>query len=209
MFTGLVQRKGNVAGMDRDSRGGVRLVVECPAFDRTPEPGDSICVSGCCLTLAEPAEESDGGQTRLAFDVIPESLDRTTLGELELGSAVNLETSCTPTTLMGGHVVQGHVEGVGEIASIDETDGYVLRVRPPKDLMPAITPKGSITIEGISLTIADVDVKGGTFSVALIPTTLRETTIGQARARSRVNLETDILARTVVHYLRHFGGPGD
>lgn len=209
MFTGLVQRKGNVAGMDRDSRGDVRLVVECPAFDRTPEPGDSICVSGCCLTLAEPAEESDEGQTRLAFDVIPESLDRTTLGELELGSAVNLETSCTPTTLMGGHVVQGHVEGVGEIVAIDETDGYVLRVRPPSDLMPAITPKGSITIEGISLTIADVDVKGGTFSVALIPTTLRETTIGQARVGSRVNLETDILARTVVHYLRHFGGPGD
>lgn len=208
MFTGLVQQKGSVAGKEQAPGGGVRLIVECPAFDRLPEPGDSICVSGCCLTLAEPAEESDGGRTRLAFDVIPESLDRTTLGELETGSAVNLETSCTPTTLMGGHVVQGHVEGVGEIVEIDETDGYVVRVRPPKDLMPAITPKGSITIEGISLTIADVDVKGGTFSVALIPTTLRETTIGEKGVGSRVNLETDILARTVVHYLRHFGSSG-
>ena len=142
----------------------------------------------------------------MAFDAIPETLARTTLGGLAVGDRVNIESCCTPETLLGGHVVQGHIEGVGEVSAVRTESGYEIEIRPPVELMPCITPKGSIAIDGISLTVASVDVAGGTFSVALIPTTLNETTMGALRVRDRVNLETDILARTLVHWVRNYAG---
>ncbi|MEL6795462.1 MAG: riboflavin synthase, partial [Planctomycetota bacterium] len=163
MFTGLVQSKGRIAAISPVATGS-RLVVEAP-WDQRPDLGDSICVSGCCLTLAEPAEHGDG-IVRMAFDVVHESLAKTTLGGLEVGSSVNLETSCTPTTLLGGHIVQGHVEGVGRFERVQTGDDWRITIKAPSELMPCITPKGSITIDGVSLTVAEVDVGAGTFGVA-------------------------------------------
>lgn len=203
MFTGLVQAKGRVASIIPAATG-TTLVVES-AWDRVPAPGDSVCVSGCCLTLAGPVERA-GGLVSMGFDVIHETLAKTTLGGLGVGSAVNLETSCTPTTLLGGHIVQGHVEGVGRFEGVQTGDDWRITVRPPAELMPVITPKGSITIDGVSLTVAEVDVRAGTFGVALIPTTLAATTLGEAFEGGRCNLETDVLARTVIHYARHYAG---
>ncbi|RNC81267.1 MAG: riboflavin synthase [Phycisphaera sp.] len=207
MFTGLVQRTGEIVQLRPAEAGGVRLTVRSRAFDLTPSPGDSICVSGCCLTLVGEAR-STGEQIEMDFDVIEESLAKTKLGGLAEGSRVNLETSCTPATLLGGHVVQGHVEGVGEVVRIESGESYEVTIRPPEKLMPCITPKGSITLDGISLTIAGVDVSGGTFHVALIPTTLGETTIGDAKVGEGMNIETDIMARTVVHYLQNYSPGG-
>lgn len=201
MFTGLVQSKGSVASIN-PGRSGSRLTVEA-GWDARPEPGDSICVSGCCLTLAQPAEHR-GEVVVMEFDVVHESLAKTTLGGLAAGSRVNLETSCTPTTLLGGHIVQGHVEGIGTFERVQTGDDWRIVVKPGDDLMPCITPKGSITIDGVSLTVAEVDPDAGTFGVALIPTTLEATTLGDAQPGDRCNLETDILARTVIHYARHY-----
>lgn len=147
-------------------------------------------------------------QIEMDFDVIEESIAKTKLGDLIEGSRVNLETSCTPTTLLGGHVVQGHVEGVGEVVRVESGESYEVTIKPPGGLMPCITPKGSITLDGISLTIAGVDVSGETFHVALIPTTLNDTTIGDAKVGEGMNIETDIMARTVVHYLHYFSSGG-
>lgn len=205
MFTGLIQTVGEVIAIDpREPKGsGVRLRVTTTGWDHRPSPGDSICVSGCCLTLTEPASVQ-GDAVEMAFDVIPESLSRTKLGALIKGSRVNIEPSCTPDTLLGGHVVQGHVEGLATIERVETDPAWVVTLKPPAALMPCITPKGSITIDGISLTVAQVDPVEGTFQVALIPTTLEETTIGHAKVGEHCNIETDIMARTVVHYLQHY-----
>ncbi len=206
MFTGLVQAKGRIAAIQA-APSGARLTVEA-RWDPPMEPGDSICVSGCCLTLAEPAAKSEG-TARMMFDVVHETLAKTTLGGLGVGAAVNLEISCTPETLLGGHIVQGHVEGVGAFERVQSGEDWRIFVRPPAELMPCITPKGSITIDGVSLTVAEVDVGAGTFGVALIPTTLEATTLGGATEGGRCNLETDILARTVIHYARHYARRAD
>ena len=169
-------------------------------------PGDSVCVNGVCLTLA-PGEGGGGGV--LAFDVITETLNRSSLGSLAVGHRVNLETSVTPTTPMGGHFVQGHVDAVGIVHRIDDTPAeWRLTVKAPASVMPFVIPKGSITIDGISLTLASVDVANETFSVAIIPTTLRLTNLGERRVGDRVNLESDMLIRGVVHWLQHYA-PAD
>ncbi|MEN0019465.1 MAG: riboflavin synthase, partial [Planctomycetota bacterium] len=165
--------------------------------------GASIAISGCCLTVAEAPD----GKT-LAFDVIPETLEKTTLGGLTEGDRVNLEPAATATTALDGHIVQGHVEGTGRVVRIDTDDGWRVRIAAERPLMEAIVPKGSVTIDGVSLTIAAVepgDDDGGWFEVALIPTTLELTTLGGLSEGSRVNLETDAMVRAVVHWMRHFG----
>lgn len=211
MFTGIIRAKGRLRSVDTTAAG-KRLRVHPGDWSHRPGPGDSICVSGCCLTLAEPV----GTDGLLAFDAIPETLAKTTLGGLEPGDEVNLEASMTAATPMDGHVVQGHVEGVGEVAAIASHGEWRIRIRPPADLMPCMVPKGSVTVDGVSLTIAAVEVGehgvdgtpgcGGWFEVALIPTTLELTTLGALAVGSRVNLETDVLARTVVHVMRHYAG---
>ena len=194
MFTGLVQRVGTVAELSPTDRG-ARLVVDLGGWSHAPSPGDSISVSGCCLTVAGGVE---GG--RAAFDVVTETLARTTLGDRRPGDRVNLEHAVRADTLMGGHFVQGHVDALGDVVGVrDDPEDWRLEVAPGPDAMPCVAPKGSITIEGVSLTIASVG--GDRFDVALIPTTLELTTLGSLRAGDRVNLETDIIARTVVSYL--------
>lgn len=209
MFTGIIRARGHLRSVETTAAGR-RLLIDAAGWSHRPGPGDSVCVSGCCLTLAEPAGE--GGV--LAFDAIPETLARTTLGGLVPGDPVNLEASVTASTLMDGHVVQGHVEGVGEVVGLETPDDggseWRIRVLPPADLMPCMIPKGSVTVEGVSLTIAAVDPGSGDgrgwFEVALIPTTLELTTLGSLAVGSRVNIETDVLARTVVHVMRHYAG---
>jgi len=215
MFTGLVQAIGTVAavrplsgptpGGGGKSGGGVHLLINPGNWTHRPTLGESISISGCCLTLAEETESTRG---QLAFNAIPETLAKTTLGALRAGSTVNLERSLMASDLMGGHLVHGHIDGVGTFERVDTGDDWRITVRPPPDLMPYIVPKGSICIDGISLTIAAVDPKAGTFGVALIPTTLELTTLGRAKTGDQCNLEADMMAKTIVHYLRHFGPTG-
>ncbi|MCC7203901.1 MAG: riboflavin synthase [Phycisphaeraceae bacterium] len=207
MFAGIVIGKGRVADL-KPTAGGVRLVID-PAgvvFNPLPGGGDSVCVSGCCLTLAPSAGEKPG---ILGFDVIKETLDKTRLGSLKVGDEVNLETSLTPSTPIGGHFVQGHVDGVGRITRVSaQPEEWRVTVEPPAHLMPYMTPKGSVGIDGVSLTLAAVSKTE--IEVALIPTTLRLTTLGQAKVGDPVNLEADMIAKTIVSWLeRVLEEPGE
>lgn len=195
MFTGLVQAVGVVAE-SRRSPAGVRFVVDPGGWGHRPGAGESIAVCGVCLTLAAPV----GPDGRWAFDVVAETLAKTTLGRLGAGSRVNLERSLTAGDLLGGHFVQGHVDGVGTVERVQPGEDWRVRVRVPESLGPYIVPKGSVAVEGVSLTIAGVEP--GAFEVALIPTTLARTTLGDLKPGAEVNVETDVLARTVVHFLR-------
>lgn len=197
MFTGIVQSRGRVAQVRRTAAG-LALVIErrgWPPRGVALSRGDSVCVSGVCLTLVRHT------RTNLHFDVIPETLTVTTLGDLRVGDEVNLESSMTASTPIAGHFVQGHVDTTGVVTrSGPGKDGWRLDVRPPASFMDYVIPKGAIAIDGVSLTIAKVSP--GSFGVALIPTTLDITTLGRLRAGSRVNLEADIMVKTTTHVVR-------
>ena len=203
MFTGIVQAMARVTGTKATSAG-ARLVIELKDWQPREGrigPGDSICISGVCLTVAACEGAS------YDFDVIPETLSRTTLGSLAVGDPVNVEPSLTIETLLGGHFVQGHVDGVGTVRRPKTEEGEVrLAVEPPPELLPFIVPKGSITLDGVSLTVAAVGE--GDLEVALIPSTLELTTLGRAHDGTQLNIETDIITRTVVHTL-HRMSKGD
>ncbi len=194
MFTGLVQAVGVLCEV-APSPAGLRLTVDFGEWTHVPAPGDSISVSGCCLTVAAV----DG--RAVSFDVIPQTLARTSLGTLTVGSRVNLEHSVTPTTLMGGHLVQGHVDGVGAVERVETAGEWRVRIRPPRALLQYLAPQGSVCVEGVSLTIAGLDPSDGWFEVALIPTTLELTTLGSLRRGHPVNLEMDIIGKTVIGWL--------
>ncbi len=200
MFTGIIQAIGSVRQVS-PSPSGAKIVIDAPDWDHPPHQpaeGDSIAINGVCLTYTlMPGEQT------LAFDAVQETLDRSTLKHLQAGDRVNLESALTASTPMGGHFVQGHIDGIGTIANIDTSGGqWRGTIEAPAELMPCIVPKGSITIDGISLTIASVDTAKHQFDVAIIPTTLKLTTLGDAKVGQQVNLETDIIARTVVHALK-------
>jgi riboflavin synthase len=187
VFTGLVREVGSVASFD-----GGRLVVES---DTRAEVGDSIAVDGVCLTVVE------NGGDRLAFDVVPETLARVK----PFGERVNLEPALRAGEPLGGHYVQGHVDGVGTVASIaPERDGARMRIEPPSDLLRYLVEKGSIAVEGVSLTVAAID--DAAFEIALIPHTLEATTLGRLEAGDSVNLEADVLAKYVERLLTRTGG---
>ena len=198
MFTGLVQAVGVVVAC-QPTPGGVALVIDPRGWDHSPAPGDSICVSGCCLTVAEVSARG------WRFDVIAETLGKTTLGSLAAGGRVNLEHSLRADSLMGGHFVQGHVDGVGTVRRVqDDPSDWRVEIALPEGLRQYVTPKGSVTLEGVSLTIAAVTPEG--FEVALIPTTLAKTTLEGLRAGHLCNVEADILAKTIVFWLRNYSG---
>ncbi len=202
MFTGIVQHRGLVAEI-QSTDFGCRLAVDSRQWPHRPAPGESIAVNGCCLTSTAPTDhpEPSSGDDLLRFDVTHQTLGLTTLGELVAGDPVNLEPAVTATTLLGGHVVQGHIDGVGVVAAVESTGSdRRMRIEPPQELMEYVIPRGSIAVDGVSLTVAEVGESF--FEVALIPTTLDLTTLGQAEQGQRVNLETDYLVKTVVHWLR-------
>lgn len=194
MFTGIVQTQGQIRTLTPNEFG-ARLTIERGGLTCPVAHGDSICVSGVCLTAVDITDDT------LSFDVIAETLEKTKLGDLAEGDAVNLEPAVTPNQPLGGHFMQGHVDGVGEIAKVlDTPEEWRTTVRPPAEMMPYIVPKGSVAIDGVSLTLAAVT--DDTFDVALIPETLGRTTLGNMREGARVNLEADILAKTVVHAMQ-------
>jgi riboflavin synthase len=195
MFTGIIERTVKVAAAT-DGPMFRRLVL---ATDWTDvKLGDSVAVNGCCLTVAEITPAG------LGFDVIKETLEKTNLGTLQGGDSVNVERSLRAGDRIDGHFVQGHVDGTGVLAGQINSESEVrLTIHAPDHLAKFLAPKGSISVDGVSLTIASV--KGNVFDVALIPTTLRLTTIGSREVGWRFNLEADILSKTIVNYLEQRG----
>lgn len=193
MFTGIIEHVGTVV-QSRTVSGGRRLRLDVGHLATGCRLGDSICVSGVCLTVCEL-------NSPLAdFDVIKETLDASILGSLREGDRVNLERSLRADGRIDGHFVQGHVDGIAAVDQVVSTGAeHVVWLRASAPFDAYLIPKGSIAIDGVSLTIAAVE--GTRCSVALIPTTLERTTLGKLRVGSKVNVESDIIARTVVHHL--------
>jgi riboflavin synthase len=190
MFTGIVEELGTV------ETAGSRLTVRCETVMRDMAEGASIAVNGVCLTAVNPRPGS------FSADLAPETLRRSNLGDLRAGSRVNLERPLSPTGRLSGHIVQGHVDGTGELVALDSlgADNWWLRIRVPAELDPFLVYKGSIAIDGISLTIAALEAD--VLSVTIIPHTYRNTTLAGYRPGARVNLECDILAKHVEKLLR-------
>ncbi len=196
MFSGIIERVGEVRAC-RASPTGKSLVIAAHDYWPGTPSGASIAVDGVCLTVTTT------DRTEAVFDVIAETLRRSTLGDLRPGSRVNLQKALVVGDRVDGHFVQGHVDAIGTVARVEHGAESVWWFELPPESLACIAPKGSVAIDGISLTVAEV--RDGRFSVALIPTTLRETTLAARKAGDRVNIETDVLARTVVHYLRALG----
>ncbi len=197
VFTGIVEKIGTITTV-RSVPGGRHLALRAGAMAEQCALGASVCVSGVCLTVTTTAGDT------IEFDVITETLRRSTLGSLSVGSYVNLERSLRVGDRLDGHFVQGHVDGTACVDRVVASPReHLVWLRADETLMLYVIPKGSVTLDGVSLTIADVDV--GRFCVALIPTTLEQTTLGTLSAGDLVNVESDIIARTVVHRLAGMG----
>ena len=200
MFTGIVERVVRITRLEPQG-GRVELEIEAGA-DLASEVriGDSVSISGCCLTVVAIRG------TTLAFQAVQETLRCTSLGARKPGDALNLERAMRADGRLDGHIVQGHVDGTGTVRSVDaDGDDRLVRIDCPEELARQIVPKGSITVEGVSLTVVAPDASG--FSVALIPHTLAVTTLGGLAPRMQVNLELDVLGKYVLRYLETIGGP--
>lgn len=198
MFTGIVEEVGRIARLEPLADDAVRLDITADAVLAGTGLGDSIAVNGVCLTVA------DLHATGFGADVMPETMRRTTLGQLAPGAPVNLERAVTAATRMGGHIVQGHVDGVGEILNRQpEGDFDEVVIGVPDELARYVAEKGSIGVDGVSLTVAGVGRAddGHWFKVALIPTTLTHTTLGTLTPQATVNLEVDVIAKYVERIL--------
>jgi riboflavin synthase len=199
MFTGIVQHVGRITAF-QPTPAGVRLTLDPCGWSHRPARGDSIAVSGTCLTVVQVEAGA------WSFDVIPQTLARTTLGSmgsasgdaaLQPGRSVNLEHAVLASTPMGGHIVQGHVDGVGRVAAITTTGEWRVRIEPPADAASSIVAQGSITVDGVSLTVAGAAADGSWFEVALIPETLARTTLASLAVGDAVNIEVDHLAKLI------------
>lgn len=204
MFTGLIEHLATLVSR-RATATGMQLNVRCDTLDaRDVKPGDSVAIDGCCLTVVrEPgtyelgSEDSRGCE--LAFDVIPQTLALTTLGSLREGDTLHLETALTLASKLGGHLVQGHVDCVGKVLGIQSTDQWRVRVGVPASYMQAIIPQGSVSLAGVSLTIAACDWEGCWLEVALIPTTLAKTKLATLLVGDGINVECDMIAKQVAY----------
>jgi riboflavin synthase len=195
MFTGIVRERGRVVVAEHGRGGALRLRVDAPATAATSQPGDSVTVAGCCLTATAVV---DGA---VDFEAVPETLARSTLGGLDEGAEVNLEPALRAGDQLGGHFVQGHVDGIGRVRSVEpEGDGARLWLDVDPQLLRYCVEKGSIAVDGVSLTVAELDERG--LSIALVPYTLRETTLGALHPGDPVNLEADVLAKYVERLVR-------
>ena len=194
MFTGIVEELGRVTSIAQRGEGS-RLTIGCKTVLQDSEPGSSILVNGVCLTATDLEADS------FSADVAPETLSRTNLGGLSAGAKVNLERPLSPGGRLGGHIVQGHIDATGEFLSLDAVgDGdWWLTVRFPEELGPYVVFKGSIAIDGISLTIAALEAD--TMSVTIVPHTYRNTTLATYSPGARLNLESDIIAKYVANLI--------
>ena len=189
MFTGIVEELGRVTGLE-----GPRLTVACATAAQGSTVGASVAVNGVCLTVVEQGDEE------LAFDISEETFERTALDRLRPGDPVNLERPMLLTDRLGGHMVQGHVDGVGRVVAVTPQEGgSTIEIELPEGLERYVVEKGSITVDGVSLTVTGID--GRTFGVALIPHTLAVTTLGTTKPGDPVNLEVDVLAKYVERML--------
>lgn len=194
IFTGLIAERSTVADAQRLANGGLKLSIKRPAGLQAKR-GDSIAVNGVCLTVIDEGDP-------LAFDVVPETVSRTNLGELRANDSVNIEASLRAGDPLGGHLVYGHVDATTVVLSkVIEGGGARMWCVTPPELGPLIAEKGSVALEGVSLTVAAV--REGEFAVALIPETLAKTTLGDVEEGSSLNLETDPIARYAVHALNY------
>ena len=193
MFTGIVEELGTVQAVERQSDA-VRLTVRASAVLEDAALGDSISINGCCLTVSERTADS------WTADVMAETLHKTGLGALVAGDRVNLERAVTAGTRLGGHLVQGHVDGVGHVVRRDPGDHWdVVTMSLPTALAPYLVDKGSITVDGVSLTV--VEARDDDFTVSLIPETLRRTTLGFREPGDPVNLEVDVIGKYVARQI--------
>ncbi len=193
MFTGIVREIGRVTAADGGD-GGLRLEIDAPQTAAAAAIGDSVAVNGVCLTA-----EVVAGATQ-SFHAVPETLARTTLGSLAVGDEVNVEPALRAGDPLGGHLVQGHVDGTGRVQSVEaEGDGLRVIIEASDELLRYLAEKGSITVEGVSLTVAELHA--GAFGVALVPHTLAATTLGALVPGRAVNLEVDVLAKYVERLL--------
>ena len=189
MFTGIIEELGRVESLEQ-SLSGARLCVAASVVTSDIHNGDSIAVNGVCLTAVDVSTAS------FAADVSPETLERTTLGQLNAGSPVNLERAVTPATRLGGHIVQGHVDGRGSFVSAVQTgDFWTVRIGFPSEMAKYLVYKGSVAVEGISLTVASL--AKGHFDIAVIPKTWEMTNLSTLQPHAAVNLEADVIAKYV------------
>jgi riboflavin synthase len=197
MFTGLVQSLGRITRADR-AESGTRMAIETPLAAEL-RTGDSIAVNGVCLTATEVSDDG------FVAEAMNETVARTSLDELREGAEVNLELPLRPGDRLGGHVVQGHVDGVGTVVGLSD-DGFarMLEIEAPPELLRYVVQKGSIAVDGVSLTVVSLD--NGSFTVSLIPETLHRTNLGRAESGARVNLEVDVFAKYVEKLVRSPGG---
>ena len=196
MFTGIVETTGSIQALDGD-HGGLKLTVEAPVMSAEFQQGDSVAVNGVCLTVV------DHGDRAFSVEIVPETVSRTTFGNLQVGHRVNLERPLRLSDRIDGHLVQGHVDGVGRIAALEERGNSLwYEVEIPADLAPFIIEKGSIALDGISLTIAGLT--GNLAAVSIIPHTASITTFGSRQVGDEVNIEVDMIGRYVAS-LMHTG----
>ena len=196
MFTGIVEELGTVESIE-DQGDAIRLTVRATTVLEDAKLGDSIAVNGCCLTVTTRTDET------WTADVMQETLDKTSLSGVAPGDVVNLERAVTAATRLGGHIVQGHVDGVGHVLSRTPSEHWELvEIQLPAELSKYLVDKGSITVDGVSLTV--VEARDDSFTVSLIPETLTRTTLGLRQAGDRVNLETDVIAKHVERLVRAY-----
>jgi riboflavin synthase len=202
MFTGIVEELGVVESVE-DRTDSLRLQVRGPVVVSDAGPGDSIAVDGCCLTVVTRDDET------FTADVMRETIDKTSLGSLRPGSRVNLERAATLSSRIGGHLVQGHVDAVGDVVARTPSEHWeVVEISLPPTLAAYLVDKGSVTVDGVSLTVVTVDDERATFTVSLIPETLGRTTLGRKGVGDPVNLEVDVVAKYVERMLALHTAPG-
>ena len=194
MFTGLIQAVGQVAAIERQESS-ARLEISSKEIAAQIAQGDSVCINGTCLTVVSFDE------SKFAVDVMVQTLNLTSTGSLEVGSAVNLELATRTADRLGGHIVQGHVDGTGTVRGITpEGDGVLMSIACPDEVLRYVVEKGSVTVDGVSLTVASREADG--FTIALIPHTMAATTLGRDAVGRSVNLEADVVAKYVEALVR-------
>lgn len=192
MFSGIIFHEGMIASATKDAHGGMQLRVDAPTLVAQLRPGSSVSVSGVCLTATSVDEQ------RFTVDLMPQTLSLTTASTWKQGDKVNLESSLRVGDELGGHFVYGHVDGLAEVTAIEnEGNAVIVTLRPPESLMKYIAPQGSVTLDGVSLTVANLQSE--TFTVSLIPETVRLTTWKQVKIGGKVNLEVDMMIKYLDH----------